>query len=390
VRTDFEAMNQIPQAYTGEEEEDLWSGESKPVSEITHSFSGHERNHLFVSDSGRQFSDVSLLSGLDSESDGRVFAATDFDRDGYVDLAIVNSNAPLLQFFRNQIGIQEVRGSSKNAPNKFVAVQLVGGNDTPQASTWSSRDGVGAKICLTTSTRKIYRDHQCGEGLAAQNSSVRIIGCGADRELRELVVTWPSGKTTTIRDLKHGQLLRIFENVDQSPNKDSVVRETYQIKRQSDRQPKHHSVFAEYDSRLDLSHLNLNVSGEPIDPANDLVVITTMATWCKACISHLPQFQLYEQQLADHVTSIGFPIDPTDTAKKLQEFKNSYDVRYAISGSMSDAFRASFVQVLTEHGDPHVLPSTVVTDKQGRVLHVGNGIPSVSKLRSLLSRQNDK
>ena len=49
------------------------------------SWSGKERNHLFLNRSGEQFEDLSALSGLDHIADGRVFAVLDLDRD-FVDL----------------------------------------------------------------------------------------------------------------------------------------------------------------------------------------------------------------------------------------------------------------------------------------------------------------
>ena len=63
---------------------------------VSHSFSGHERNHLFLSDRGRRFSDISAISGLDNIADGRAFVLWDFDRDGWQDIALVNANTPLL------------------------------------------------------------------------------------------------------------------------------------------------------------------------------------------------------------------------------------------------------------------------------------------------------
>ena len=65
------------------------------------SHSGHERNRLFLNRAGEQFVDVSGVSGLDDAADGRSFALLDFDRDGWLDIAVVNANAPLLRLYRN-------------------------------------------------------------------------------------------------------------------------------------------------------------------------------------------------------------------------------------------------------------------------------------------------
>jgi thiol-disulfide isomerase/thioredoxin len=382
VRNDFEALHQMPTAFTDADEKGLWKGEAKPISEITHSFSGHERNRLFLSNSGKQFTDVSLLSGMDSEADGRVFAMTDFDRDGDTDIAVVNSNAPFFQFFVNQTGA----ASKNNSANYFVAVQLVGGNSAAATSNWSNRDGIGARICVTTCDRKIYRSHHCGEGLAAQNSSVHIVGCGQDRSIERVVVDWPSGRKTEVTNVAFGQLLRIYENPDQSPQKSAVVREDYRLKKPINT-TRPIRTLTDYKTKLDVSEFSISDSATN---ECDLVVVTTMASWCQACISHLPQFELLEKEFGHQVALVGFPIDPEDTPDKLTKFQESHDARYNICQPTSPARRKLFVDVLSQHGDPDTLPSTIVTDKTGRVLLIDSGVPSVSQLKSLLLQLNSQ
>jgi uncharacterized protein YdiU (UPF0061 family) len=47
------------------------------------SLSGKGRNRLFLSEQGKQFKDVSLLSGAAHLGDGRSVVLFDYDRDGY-------------------------------------------------------------------------------------------------------------------------------------------------------------------------------------------------------------------------------------------------------------------------------------------------------------------
>ena len=77
------------------------------------SFSGHERNHLYVNIDGDDFLDVSGVTGLDHSGDSRAFASLDFDRDGWVDVAMVNANAPLFQLHRNRMGEMADAGSDR-------------------------------------------------------------------------------------------------------------------------------------------------------------------------------------------------------------------------------------------------------------------------------------
>jgi len=88
------------------------------------SFSGHERNHVFLNQNGDDYVDVSGISGLDHPGDSRAFAVLDFDRDGWQDLAVVNANAPLFQLFRNRM---DERGDA----GRFVAIRFEGETGLP-------------------------------------------------------------------------------------------------------------------------------------------------------------------------------------------------------------------------------------------------------------------
>ena len=110
------------------------------------SFSGHERNRLFMNLRGESFRELSGISGLDAEADGRSFAIFDFDRDGWQDIVLVNANSPLVELFRNRMG--EAAGV-ETAANRVVAVRLFGSNRSDAAKPGSSnRDGIGARVEL--------------------------------------------------------------------------------------------------------------------------------------------------------------------------------------------------------------------------------------------------
>ena len=50
------------------------------------SFSGNERNHFFLNLKGKQFADISAVSGRDLPQDSRRFVIWDFNRDGRQDV----------------------------------------------------------------------------------------------------------------------------------------------------------------------------------------------------------------------------------------------------------------------------------------------------------------
>jgi hypothetical protein len=154
-----------------------------------HSYSGYEKNKFYLNVSGETFADLSGVSGADDVADGRTWAALDYDRDGWTDIALVNANAPLLSLYRNRIG--EMKKSN------HIKVLLVGGAEGKDPSKGlSNRDGVGAVVEVVSGDRLIKRVRNLGEGYAAQNSATMTIGIGLEDTVQSVKVRWPSGKIT--------------------------------------------------------------------------------------------------------------------------------------------------------------------------------------------------
>lgn len=174
------------------------------------SFSGHERNHLFVQrmvDGKRSFEDLSLQSGMDSEADGRAFAWLDYDRDGRRDVVLTNANFPRLELYRNQL----------ETNHHWVGFDLEGGNRSPSASVgWSSRDAIGATLRVGIGDRIEVLEKRLGEGFAAQNGGVLLLGLGDAQQVSWVEVQWPGGRQARYEGpWKAGQVLRFYEDPDQ-------------------------------------------------------------------------------------------------------------------------------------------------------------------------------
>jgi len=190
---------------------------------LAKSFSGHERNHLFLSNQGKQFTDFSGVSGTDSDADGRAFAYWDFDRDGWQDIAIVNANAPLLNIYHNEIG----RVSEGEYAGNILAIRFVGGNQKAAPSQFAPRDGYGAVVTVTAGDLSMLREHRCGEGFAAQNSDTMLIGLGENTKATKVNVRWSSGTTSDLQNIAAGSLVTVFEDATQSPNGSGYSVESY-------------------------------------------------------------------------------------------------------------------------------------------------------------------
>ncbi|MHC4955846.1 MAG: CRTAC1 family protein [Planctomycetota bacterium] len=166
------------------------------------SWSGSERNHLFLGD-GKDFVRVTGISGADDPGDSRGFAVLDFDRDGDLDIALTNLSSPRMRLLRND---------ANRKGNGFVAVRFVGGNHRATPSEeFSARDGYGASVELILDDgTKIYREHRTEDGYMTQHSSTMLIGVG-QRKVKSVRVQWPSGKTQTRSNVDGGSLLTATE-----------------------------------------------------------------------------------------------------------------------------------------------------------------------------------
>jgi thiol-disulfide isomerase/thioredoxin len=343
------------------------------------SFSGGERDHLFISTQGKRFTDVYGLSGLDSPSDGRGFAILDFDRDGRPDVAVVNSNTPRLDLFHNEIGGQ---GGDRAAGN-YIAVRFLGGNRGAESNhRFSNRDGFGAKVLVRAGDSTLLREHRCGEGFSAQNTPTMLIGLGPHRSASSVSIHWPSGTKQEIADVPAGTLLSVFENPADGGDQDGIAREPYArpmplVRRQPEQSPPRFQVAAlSQDSTLDPTI------------APKLRVYTTMATWCPSCKKHLPQLEMLRNAFDPQTLELyGLPIDSEDTPRMLREYVARYQPAYRLIDSLTAEDRAALQSVLLTQVMSEALPATIVTNAAGEIVYAATGVATVSDLRRLLALQ---
>jgi thiol-disulfide isomerase/thioredoxin len=346
------------------------------------SWSGKERNHLFMSLSGEQFEDSSGLSGLDHIADGRVFATLDMDRDGFQDMAVLNTNAPRFLLYRNTLGDAAERVDEAGG---FLALRLEGGNRSPQTSgEWSARDGYGALVTVlvsdsgsdTGSPVQLKRELRCGEGLSAQNSATMIIGLGASR-LDSVEVRWPSGRMQRIDDVPPGCLLTVYENPDHSPTGEAGHVAPYE-----------RLGMPSPGQQAELAPLRLDTPTSSDAPP--LTLYTTTATWCAACKSRLPQLERLRARFAtDELAMYGVPYDEQETAEQFDAYRARYAPAYELLRDLSSGEREAVKQLVDGSLGGDALPASIVTDAAGRVLLTTWGVPSVSKLRELRELVSD-
>jgi len=156
-----------------------------------------------------QFDDVSLVSGIDFNEDGRGFAFGDFDKDGNLELGIVSSQSPRVRIAKANDGVGL---TAKDDSHRWVKIRLFGGNETaaPNAEL-SPRDPVGAiLIARTASSTRMFQLAR-GEGFSTQNSQTIHIGLGEDPKIDELKIRWPSGRITVEEGIMAGSSVKFLE-----------------------------------------------------------------------------------------------------------------------------------------------------------------------------------
>jgi thiol-disulfide isomerase/thioredoxin len=330
------------------------------------SLSGHERNHLFFNVRGEAFFDLGAVFGLDDPADSRSFAVLDYDRDGWQDLAVVNTNAPLLRLYHNRIA-----GKAGSAGG-MIALRFVGANRRPSpAPSSSNRDGYGAKVTVWIEGQPIVREHRAGEGFAAQNSATMIIGLGQRAEADSVVVRWPSGTIRKTGRVRSGTLLTALEQ--------PVEGRTFLVDSYARNAGAGPTISA---ATVHPTVLRIPHGGS--DRAR-LHLYTTMATWCAACERELPQVARLRAEFSeDAVALFGVPVDDRDDPGRLQAYVAKHRPAYELLEGLSPEHIVAVRRVVKDELKLDGLPATIVTDGDGNVLRTLWGVPSVSEIRRQL------
>lgn len=146
-------------------------------------WSGYERNVLYINNGDGTFSDVSGAAGVDFLEDSRTFGLADFDHDGRVEMVLKNRSGPQLRFLKN------------------VMPQLPAAIAFRLAGTKSNRDAIGAVVTIETVAGIQQRFVQAGSGFLAQHSKELFFGLGQAKGKVNATIRWPSGLLQSLEDL---------------------------------------------------------------------------------------------------------------------------------------------------------------------------------------------
>ena len=154
-----------------------------------------QRDQMFHNNGDGTYSDISETAGayFSEELVGRAAATADYDNDGDMDIVIMNSN-------QRAVLLRNDGGNRKN----WLGIKLVG--------IRSNRDGIGAKVTLTTEDMTQIREVKSGSSYASGSDTRLLFGLGESQHVKKVSIVWQSGTLQELEDISANQILTIVES----------------------------------------------------------------------------------------------------------------------------------------------------------------------------------
>jgi len=169
-----------------------------------HNLSAYERKRTWMNVRGSNFIDLSYLSGMDNDGDGRCVVAGDFRNNGRLDVILRQVGGGPLLFFEN------------NFPQRhYLKVSLRGHK--------SNRQGIGARLTAVVAGQQLVREMYPINSYRSQMPNIAHFGLGEATKVERLTVRWPSGKEHVFTALAADAHIVIDESKDGAAAIDSVV-----------------------------------------------------------------------------------------------------------------------------------------------------------------------
>lgn len=325
------------------------------------SFSGFERDCLYLNQEGRKFKDISGVSGIDSISDGRAVVLADFDNDGDLDvfLTTIQDQAHLL--FRNNVGQN----------NRYLRIALQG--------TDSGKDAFGAVVRVKTSRGLQTRVKSGGHGFLAQHDPRLLFGLGQEKQVEWVEIRWPSGKVDRWDSIPAGSSLKVVEG---SGRFQVVDERTSRLPDplDGDQAYWHKLNFKKGDAfpRLLLRPLAAQADENfPMKPGT-WYFINFWATFCGPCRKEMPELQKLEPQFrARGIQLIGATLDDAEHVAAVKSFAQNLGISYPLYLTDATTVKKVFA------GEEAFIPLSVLVDEEGRAVDIFIGWTAESSRRIL-------
>ena len=317
------------------------------------SFSGYERDPLFLNRNGKKYQDISGVSGIDSISDGRAGVFADFDNDGDYDVFMTTIQGASHLLFRNNVG----------QDNHWLRVVLEGGKNL-------GRDAYGSVVRVKTSAGTLTKIKSGGSGFLSQHDPRLLFGLGTDDRAQSLEVTWSNGKVEMFSgDLPAGATVLLREGSGKAAP--LLLASAKLPDPLTSEQLAARSLKIRVGQAIpDLSLKNLDGSAlqlkSLLHPGRKLL-LNFWATWCVPCATEMPELQRLRAALsAQGIDLVGVSVD-TEPDAKVADFAHKLGAEYPIFLGGVPVIEKVF------EGDQLAVPLSVLLDERGRVLEIVSG-----------------
>lgn len=185
-----------------------------------------DQNKFFLNNGDGTFTDIFATTGIASQVGSWELQAADFNNDGWVDFFWQNGkeiylNNGDLTFTGYDLSFSE-GGIGDLNNDGFLDVQY-GSNvyyNVPNANNWikinlqgvaSNRNGIGARVEIYGAWGKQIREIRSGHGFSHQSTMNAHFGIGAETQVTQVIIRWPSGTIDVIDNPSSNQALTVIE-----------------------------------------------------------------------------------------------------------------------------------------------------------------------------------
>jgi thiol-disulfide isomerase/thioredoxin len=323
------------------------------------SWSGRERNNSYLNLGDGRLADVSYVSGLDFEDDGRAVAEVDWDGDGDIDLWLRNRTGPQLRYMRND-------GAGDG---HWIAFELEGAA--------SNRDAVGATVEVSAGRRLLRRTVIAGDGYLAQSSKRLHFGLGDAERVDRVVVRWPGGGSEELPGYAVDRRWRVKQGSGEAVplparRAPAIVAPAGPTE---PRPPGLAPVLLKEPLPLPPSLRELLFDEAP---AGGSRLLNLWAHWCAPCLEELSELAgRYEDLRAEGLEVVALNVDPPEDRERAARVLGERIGEPPFGSLTAGEATAELIDALLDHvlqrEGELVLPTSLLVDGQGilQMIYIG-------------------
>ena len=155
--------------------------------------SAYERNRVYMNHNGKNFFDISYITGADSDGDGRCAVAADLNNDGLNEIIVRQVGGGPLNIYENRFPLKN-----------WLKVSLRGNE--------SNSFGIGARLTALVNDEKLVREMYPVNSYRSQSPNIVHFGLNDSDQVDILEIKWPSGRIQRFESVQANRHIIVEEN----------------------------------------------------------------------------------------------------------------------------------------------------------------------------------